>query len=77
MCFFFSFMPATVFTVIGYFVLFSSTKTEGGVKKFGQILAIWIFIFALFPIMMGAYVTLAGLCPIEKMFQIMESGISP
>ena len=43
MCFFLSFIPATAWVVIGYFVLFSSTKAEGGVQKQGQILAIWIF----------------------------------
>jgi hypothetical protein len=48
MCFIFSLIPATIFTVIGYFVLFSSTKTEGAVQKFGQVLAIWVFIVALF-----------------------------
>lgn len=77
MCFFFSLIPATVFTVIGYFVLFSSTKTEGNVKVFGQILAIWIFIVAMFPIMMGTYVTLSGLCPIEEMFKLMSAGVNP
>ena len=39
MCFFFSFMPATFWAVVGYFVLFSSTETQGGIRTFGQILA--------------------------------------
>ncbi len=69
MCFFFSLIPATMFVTIGYFVLFSSGKTEGGVSKFGQILAIWIFVIALLPPLAGAYMTLAGLCPIEQMMQ--------
>jgi len=77
MCLFFSFIPATVFTVIGYFVLFSSTKAEGNVKKFGQVLAIWIFIIALFPIIMGTYVTLSGLCPIDEMLKLMSTGVKP
>jgi hypothetical protein len=77
MCLFFSFIPATVFTVIGYFVLFSSTKAEGKVKKFGRILAIWIFIVALFPIMMGTYLTLSGLCPIDEMLKLMSTCINP
>jgi len=29
MCFIFSFVPATFWAIIGYFVLFSSTKAEG------------------------------------------------
>ncbi len=64
MCFFISLIPATFWVVVGYFVLFSSTKAEGGISKFGRILAIWIFISASFFPLMGAYVTLSGLCPI-------------
>lgn len=64
MCFFISFIPATFWAVVGYFVLFSSTQAEGGVSKFGRILAIWIFVIAAFFPLMGAYVTLSGLCPI-------------
>ena len=29
MCFFFSLIPATIWAVIGFFILFASTKTEG------------------------------------------------
>ena len=74
MCFIFSLIPATIFAVIGYFVLFSSTKAEGTVQKFGQILAIWVLIVALFFPIMGLYVTLSGLCPIEELMQTMHSG---
>ncbi len=73
MCFFFSFMPATIWVVIGYFVLFSSTKADGGIKKLGQILAIWIFIIAAFLPIAGAYITLSGLCPIEAMMETIHS----
>jgi hypothetical protein len=74
MCFFFSLIPATISVVLGYFILFSSIKTQGPVQRFGQILAIWVFIIAaLFPII-GAYVAIAGLCPIGTMIQSMHSG---
>ena len=69
MCFFFSFMPATFWAVVGYFVLFSSSKADGGVRTFGRVLAIWIFVIAAFIPIAGAYVTLAGLCPIEEMIK--------
>ena len=69
MCFFFSFMPATFWAVVGYFVLFSSTKAEGGVKTFGRVLAVWTFIIAGFIVLAGAYVTISGICPIEMMMQ--------
>jgi hypothetical protein len=45
------------------FYSFSSAKTQGAAQKFGQILAIWVFILAAFFPVMGAYVTSAGLCP--------------
>jgi hypothetical protein len=75
MCFFLSLIPATIWIVLGYFVLFSSSKTQGPVQMFGQILAIWVFIVAAcFPVM-GAYVSLAGFCPsIEGMMQLMHPG---
>jgi hypothetical protein len=63
MWFFFSFLPATIWVVLGYFILFSSTKAEGGVQLFGRLLAVWVLIIAaLFPLI-GAYVTLSGFSP--------------
>ena len=73
MCFFFSFMPATFWAVVGYFVLFSSSKADGGIRIFGRILAIWIFVIAAFIPIAAAYVTLAGLCPIEDMLKTLPS----
>ena len=76
MCFFFSLIPATVWVIIGFFVLFASTKAEGGLRKFGQVLAIWAFVIAvLFPLG-GAFVTLAGLCPIDALMESMHSGVT-
>lgn len=74
MCFFFSFIPATVWVVIGYFVLFASARGEGGIGTFGRVLAIWAFIIAAFFPVIGLYVTVSGLCPIEAM---MQSGVTP
>jgi hypothetical protein len=71
MCIIFSLIPATILTTIGYFVLFSSTKSEGAMSKFGKILAIWLFIIALIPIIVGLYLTISGLCPCEGMFKPM------
>jgi uncharacterized membrane protein (DUF485 family) len=77
MCFFFSFIPATFWLVIGYFILFSSTKTEGRVRTFGQILAVWTFVIAALLPLAGLYVTVAGLCPMEAMMEAMHSKASP
>jgi hypothetical protein len=46
MLFFISLIPATLFITVGYFVLFSSTRAERGVKQFGNVLAVWMFILA-------------------------------
>ena len=46
MLFLISLIPATILIIIGYFVLFSSTRAEGGVKRFGNFLAIWMFVLA-------------------------------
>jgi len=77
MCFFFSFIPATFWLVVGYFVLFSSSKASTGVRAFGQILAIWLFAIAALIPFAGAYVTLAGLCPIEGMLKTIHSAAKP
>ena len=77
MCFLFSLLPATFWVVIGYFVLFSSAKAADGIRTFGRVLAIWIFVIAGFVLVAGAYVTLAGLCPdIAKLRSFMMSSPS-
>jgi hypothetical protein len=63
MCFFFSFMPATICVTIGYFVLFAASRADDGIKTFGRVLAIWLFIIAAFILIAGAYASLSGLCP--------------
>jgi hypothetical protein len=69
MCFFISLLPATIWAVIGYFVLFSSTRAEGRVQTFGHWLAIWIFFIAVMIPVAAAYITLAGFCPLDAMMQ--------
>jgi hypothetical protein len=72
MCFFISLLPATIWAVIGYFVLFSSIRAEGRVRTLGHWLAIWVFCIAAFIPLAAAYVTLAGFCPIDAMMQTHE-----
>ena len=73
MCFFVSLVPATVWLIIGYFVLFAASRADGRLRIFGQVLAVWIFVIAAVIPLAGAYVTLAGLCPIEDMLRTMHS----
>ena len=73
MCFFFSFFPATIWLVIGYFIMFSSTKADGRMRTFGRLLAIWVFVIAAFIPLMAAYVTLNDLCPLTALFESMHS----
>ncbi|MEE9158703.1 MAG: hypothetical protein V3U60_10000 [Gammaproteobacteria bacterium] len=72
MCFFVSFLPATFWAVIGYFVLLSSTRAEGRVQTLGHWLAIWIFFIAVLIPFAAAYITLAGFCPLDAMMQASE-----
>jgi hypothetical protein len=71
-CFLFSLFPATVLTVFGYLVLYCATKSEGGVSTFGRILAAWVFVLAAIPPLAGAYVSIAGLCPVERALERMR-----
>ena len=74
MCLFISFMPATFWAIVGYFVLFSSTKAEGRVKTFGQILGVWALVISGFIILAGAYVSMTGLCSMHMLSQCWNSG---
>lgn len=73
MCFFFSFLPATFWLVLGYFILFSATKTDGKMRTFGRILAVWIFVIAAFIPLTAAYLTLNELCPLSAIFENLPS----
>ncbi len=64
MCLILSFVPATLFLAIGYLVLVSSAKAEGARRRFGEILAIWVFIVALIIPIIGVLITLSGKCPL-------------
>ena len=68
---------ATLALVLGYFILFSSTKAQGGVKTFGQVLAVWVLILAAFLPLAGAYATYAGVPAIREMMRGMHSGSNP
>ena len=71
---FFSLIPATLWVVLGYFILYTSSKAQGQLQTFGRILAIFVFVIgALFP-MMGVYATFTGLTPMGAM-QSMHSGV--
>jgi hypothetical protein len=74
MYFFFSLIPASLAVVLGYFILFSSTKTQGAVKTLGRILAIWVFVLAALLPAAGGFVTYADLSPIGSVMRSMHSG---
>jgi hypothetical protein len=74
MYFLFSLIPSTLVIVLGYFILFSSTKTQGAVKTFGQILAALVLLFAAVLPLAGAYATYAGLPSPAAMMRSMHSG---
>ena len=63
MCVIFSLVPATVFVVAGYFVLSFARKQDGGIRTFGTVLAVWIFVIAAFFPICGIYMSATGGCP--------------
>ncbi len=70
MCLVISFIPATIFTTIGYFVLLTAgIQNNQGINLFGLILAIAFFVIAFVFITCGLYMTVTKKCPMEKFFK--------
>ena len=69
MCFVISLFPATIWLVVGFFVLYTSNKAEGAIRKFGKILAIWTFVIAALLPICGAVLTISGNCPVEELIE--------
>lgn len=77
MYFFFSLIPATIGVIVGFFILFTSTKAQGAMQLFGRVVAIWVLILAaLFPLA-GGYATFAGLPSVGTVMQSMHTRVSP
>ncbi len=57
----FSLVPATTLLVIGFFVLFTSTKAEGVLRRFGQYLAIWHLFLAGVLVFGGLLASIVGM----------------
>lgn len=72
MLFVISLIPATVLVIIGYFVLFSSTRATDGVKRFGQVLAIWTFLLAGGAVGGGLVAQATGFSPMGNFAQHMQ-----
>lgn len=73
MYFFFSLIPATIGVIVGFFILFTSTRTQGAMQTFGRVLAIWVLILAALLPLAGAYATFAGFPSIGTVMQSMHS----
>lgn len=71
MFFVISLLPATLFAVLGYIVLYCANRSEGGTSTFGKILAIWVFVLALFFPLSGAYFAVIGF-PFQSYFEEMH-----
>ncbi len=74
MCLLFSLIPASVFTTLSYFVWFAAGNAQGSRQQWGNYLAVWLLLVALGFVACGAFVTLAGLCPMGRMFQAGGAG---
>ncbi len=69
MCLLFSFVPASVFTTLSYFVWYAAGTAKSNRQQLGNYLALWLLIVALGFIACGAYVTFTGVCPMDRMFR--------
>ena len=69
MFFFISLLPATFWAIVGYFVLFSTSRAEGPIKTFGRFLGVWALVISGFILLAGAYVSMTGLCSMDMMSQ--------
>lgn len=67
-----SILPATIFAVLGYLILYCAVRSKGGMRAFGRGLAIWLFILSGLSLSAGAYVSIAGFPPMEEHFQDMH-----
>jgi len=76
MCFVISFVPATFWAIVGYFVLFASSRADGHLRTLGQALSVWAFVIAVLIPVAGAYVTITGVCPIDELTHEMQQGVS-
>lgn len=76
MCFVLSFIGATVFAVVGFFVLAFAERLDGGLKRFGRVLAVWVFLIALYIPCLAGYVTFSGNCPIEKLWSLLDAKVT-
>ena len=67
MCFFISLFPATFWAILGYLVLFSSTRATGSIRTFGRFLGIWALIISGCILLAGIYVSTTDLCSMDMM----------
>ena len=73
MLFFISLIPATIAVVIGYFVLFSATRAAGSIRRFGQVLAAWMFLLAGVVVLGGLVAPMTGFrSPVMDMTEHMQ-----
>jgi len=75
---FMSFIPATIFLTISFFVLLCSEKTESpGLKTFGKVVAVLLWASAIMVIICGIYMCVSGKCPPMGMMPSMGTPPTP
>jgi hypothetical protein len=60
MIFFLALIPATMLTVAGYFVMYLSLRSEGGLRTFGRYLSYWAFTLAALVILAAIFAAAHG-----------------
>jgi hypothetical protein len=73
MIFLLSLLPTTAFVVVGYFLVYTSTRAEGALKRFGQYLGVWVFFLAGVTILGGLFASTLGIRgPMGDLMEHME-----
>lgn len=69
----YAFMPLSVFLTVSYFVLFANSKVEaGGLKTFGKVVAVLLWIAAGLILSTGLYILGTGVHPMGRMHGMMR-----
>ena len=70
------FIPATMFLTISYFVIIVNSKIEvKGIKSFGKVVTVLLWICALLAIGLGTFILCNGKTPVVNSIQSVMQGV--
>lgn len=66
MCLVFCMIPMTFWLVMAYVILYLQKRSEGRMRVFGRLLALWLIGLAACFLVFGAYIQFFTDCPVER-----------